>query len=546
MNLVLTILALLAAVLLAGVIEKALRLPVPRPLVQVGIGVAIGAVGGFGVPLDPEVFFLLFLPPLLFLDGWRIPREEVRRDTAPILELALGLVAFTVLGLGGLMHWAIPSLPLPVAFALAAVLAPTDPLAVSAIAKRVRIPRRMMSILEGEALLNDASALVCFRFAVAAAASGGFHIGDAALEFVWVVTGGAAVGVGLAWIASRARGWLSRAFADDSGTLILVSLLIPYAAYLLAVEIGASGILAAVLAGLTLNFLDTTALPLAHARLRGNLVWDMIAYTANGVIFVLLGEQLPAILGRADTIVAYAGHENPWWLALYVLGVFLALGALRFAWVGVSLHLFLFRTKATPPRARLRLVTAMAVSGVRGAVTLAAVLGLPLLTEAGDAFPSRDLAIFIAMGVIVLSLVSATALLPRLLAGCEMPAENADTEAEDAAMLAASKSALAAVERLQHVLARDNPEADRIFKVAAQVMETYQHRIARRDGGEDGDARWADGIEREMRLAALRAERTEILRRVRVRELGSVTARRLIDTLDLLESRHSGQLRRDA
>ena len=114
------------------------------------------------------------------------------------------------------------------------------------------------------------------------------------------------------------------------------------------------------------------------------------------------------------------------------------------------------------------------------------------------AFPSRDLAIFIAMGVIVLSLVSATALLPRLLAGCEMPAENADTEAEDAAMLAASKSALAAVERLQHVLARDNPEADRIFKVAAQVMETYQHRIARRDGGEDGDARWADGIEREM------------------------------------------------
>lgn len=544
MDLVHTILALLAAVIAAGVIEKALRLPLPRPLLQIGVGVAIGAVGGLGLPLDPEVFFLLFLPPLLFLDGWRIPREEVRRDVGPILELALGLVAFTVVGLGLLAHWAIPSLPLPVAFALAAVLAPTDPLAVTAIARRVRIPRRMMNILEGEALLNDASALVCFRFAVAAAASGMFEPGAVVLEFLRVAALGTGVGIGIAWTASRARGWLSRAFADDSGILILVSLLIPYAAYLLAVEIGASGILAAVVAGLALNFLDTTALPLAHTRLRGNLVWDMIAYTANGVIFVLLGEQMPTILRRTDAIAAYAGLDDPWGLALYVLGVFVALALLRFVWVGVSLQLFLFRTKAAAPAARLRLVAAMAVSGVRGAVTLAAVLSLPLLTAAGDAFPARDLAIFIAMGVIVVSLLGATLLLPPLLAGVEMPADDADDAAEDAAVVAAARAALAAVERLQHVLARDNPRGDRIIQVAAQVMETYHRRIARRDGEQVEGGRWADGVEREMRLAALRAERNEILRRVRARELGSVAARRLIAALDLLEARHSGELER--
>ncbi len=540
MDLVLTILALLAAVIAAGVLEKALRLPVPRPLVQIGVGAAIGAVGGLAVPLDPDVFFLLFLPPLLFLDGWRIPREEVLRDKGPILELALGLVAFTIVGLGWLMHWALPAMPLPVAFALAAVLAPTDPLAVMAIARRVRFPRRMMNILEGEALLNDASALVCFRFAVAAAASGGFHLGAALMEFLWVAALGAGIGFAAAWAASRGRGWLARAFADDGGILILISLLIPYAAYLLADRAGASGILAAVAAGLTLNFMDTTALPQAHTRLRGTLVWDMIAYTANGVIFVLLGEQLPVILGRADAIVAYAGADGRWWLAVYVLGVFLALGVLRFVWVWVSLHLFLFRTREAAPKARLRLVAAMAVSGVRGAVTLAAVLSLPLLTATGDAFPARDLAIFIAMGVILLSLLGATFLLPRLLAGCEMPADDADEGAEDAAVVAAAKAALGAVERLQHVLAHDNPRADRIIQVAGQVMETYHRRIARRDGEQVEGGRWADGIEREMRLAALRAERTEIMRRVRARELGSATARRLIATLDLLEARHSG------
>src|SRR5471032_1588884 len=153
-------------------LSRMLPVAIPRPLVQIALGVAIGLVAHLRVELDPEIFFLLFLPPLLFLDGWRIPNDELYKNRATILELALGLVVFTVVGAGLLIHAMIPAMPMPVAFALAAVLSPTDPIAVSAIAERVHVPKRMMRILEGESLLNDASGLVCLRFAIAAALTG--------------------------------------------------------------------------------------------------------------------------------------------------------------------------------------------------------------------------------------------------------------------------------------------------------------------------------------------------------------------------------------
>ena len=162
-------LILLLAVVVSGSIGRIIPFALPLPLVQIALGAAIASVATLRVELSPNIFFLLFLPPLLFLDGWRIPKEGLLRDKGTILELALGLVVFTVLGLGLLIHWMIPSMPLAVAFALAAIVSPTDPIAVSAIAARVPIPKRLMHILEGESLLNDASGLVCMRFAVAAA-----------------------------------------------------------------------------------------------------------------------------------------------------------------------------------------------------------------------------------------------------------------------------------------------------------------------------------------------------------------------------------------
>jgi len=193
-------LAMFLAVIVSGLAVRALPVSVPLPLVQIALGALIAGVFHRGVSLDPELFFLLFLPPLLFLDGWRIPKEGVLRDKFTILELALGLVVFTVLGLGFLIQWMIPTMPLPVAFALAAIVSPTDPVAVSAITARVQVPKRVMHVLEGESLLNDASGLVAFRFAVAAAVTGSFSLATATLSFVWVACAGW-------WWARASPGW---------------------------------------------------------------------------------------------------------------------------------------------------------------------------------------------------------------------------------------------------------------------------------------------------------------------------------------------------
>ncbi|MDE1156156.1 MAG: sodium:proton antiporter [Acidobacteriaceae bacterium] len=247
-------LVMLLAVILSGTISRLLPLAIPLPLIQIALGAAIAGVTGGGVELQPDIFFLLFLPPLLFLDGWRIPKEGLFRDKAVILELALGLVVFTVIGLGFLIHWMIPAMPLAVAFALAAIVSPTDPVAVSAIAQRVTIPPRLMHILEGESLLNDASGLVCMRFAVAAAVTGAFSVTDAVGTFLWVAIGGVAIGFGVTWLVVRVKDTVSRKLGEEPGAQILISLLIPFGAYLIAEHLHCSGILAAVAAGVTMSY----------------------------------------------------------------------------------------------------------------------------------------------------------------------------------------------------------------------------------------------------------------------------------------------------
>ncbi|HEX5999823.1 MAG TPA: sodium:proton antiporter, partial [Hyphomicrobiaceae bacterium] len=251
METVTLVLLLLVALLTSSFLLRMSRLPLPLPLVQIAIGAIIASVADLRVVLEPEIFFLLFLPPLLFIDGWRIPKQGLFRDAGTILELALGLVVFTVVGMALFLHWLIPTMPLAVCFALAAVLSPTDPVAVSSIATRVQIPKRMMHILEGESLLNDASGLVCLRFAVAAAVTGSFSLPAAFLSFLQLAIGGIAIGVGITWGINTAKNWISRRYGEEPGVQILVSLLIPFAAYLAAERLHCSGILAAVAAGIT-------------------------------------------------------------------------------------------------------------------------------------------------------------------------------------------------------------------------------------------------------------------------------------------------------
>lgn len=542
MTVITTILILLLGVVVSGSLTRALPIPVPLPLVQIALGFAIAAVADLGVELKPDIFFLLFLPPLLFLDGWRIPKEGLLKDKGAILELAFGLVVFTVLGVGLFINWMIPSMPLAVAFALAAILSPTDPIAVSAIAARVPIPKRLMHILEGESLLNDASGLVCMRFAVAAALTGSFSLFEAAGTFVWLAAGGVAIGAAVTLGVTMAKNWISRRLGEDTGAQILISLLIPFAAYLVAEHLHCSGILAAVAAGITMSYVEQSGQALAITRVQRSAVWDMVQFAANGVIFVLLGEQLPSIIAGGARVVREAGHHEPIWLVVYVVAINVALAALRFIWAWVSLRFTLYRAaqRGMPmERPSWRLVAVTALAGVRGAITLAGVLTLPIFMNDGSFFPARDLAIFLAAGVIIVSLVAASISLPFLLKGLQLPAEATHQKAEDRARVAAAQAAIKAIEQAQHELGEGRADADLYTEVGARVMDIYRQRM---DGhsrtGPDGDRfRTAEKIEQDLRLAGLRAERVEFYRRGRANLLPDEVVRKLVRELDLVEAR---------
>lgn len=545
MHLIETVLLLLLAVVVSGSIARITRIALP--LVQIALGAAIVMVTGVTVDLKPDIFFLLFLPPLLFLDGWRIPKEDLFRDRAVILELALGLVLFTVVGLGFMIWWMIPEMPLAVAFALAAILSPTDPIAVQAIAARAPIPKRLMHILEGESLLNDATGLTCMRIAVIAATTGAFSVGHAIGLFAWLALAGVAVGIVVTLAISYAKGFVSRRWGEDVGAQILVSLLIPFAAYLVAEELHASGILAAVAAGVTMSFTErgggANGQSLAMTRIRRAVVWDTVQFVANGFIFVILGEQMPSIMARAAEVVAGTSRPEVWWLVVYVLTIVGALAALRFVWVWTSLKLTLFRRRhrGPPPRVGLRLTLVMSLAGVRGAITLAGILTLPFVLADGSPMPSRNLAIFLAAGVIIVSLVLATFALPRLMKHIELPPEPSHQQEEDRSRIAAATAALRAIEDVSHAMAEGKPNPDLYSEIATRLMEIYRHRIERRTHQDEDDletARQMDQIERHLRLAGLSAERAEFARLSRARLLDEETARRLIREVDLQELRY--------
>lgn len=541
MHLIETILFLLLAVVLSGWVARITRIALP--LVQIGLGAVVVLITGQAVDLKPDIFFLLFLPPLLFVDGWRIPNEALYRDRVVILELALGLVIFTVVGLGFLIHWMIPAMPLAVAFALAAILSPTDPIAVSAIAARAPIPKRLMHILEGEALLNDATGLTCMRIAVIAATTGAFSLTSAVGTFAWLAVAGIAAGVVVTLVISLLKGWISRRWGEDVGGQILISLLIPFAAYLAAEAVHGSGILAAVAAGVTMSFTERKGLALAATRIRRAVVWDTVQFVANGVIFVILGEQLPSIMARAAEVIQTTRHSEVWWLAVYVLAIVAALATLRFIWVWMSLKLTLFRHRGrgAPPKVGLRLVAVMSLAGVRGAITLAGILTLPFVLGDGTPMPARNLAIFLAAGVIIVSLVLATVALPRLLKGIELPPEPSHLEEEDRGRVAAATAAMHAIEDAQHAMAEGKANPDLYAETATRLMEIYRHRIEMRTHSAGDDmalAQQTEAVERHLRLAGLAGERAELIRLRRQRLIDEETARRLIREVDLQELRY--------
>lgn len=543
MDIVTIVLVLLFAVLVGDWINR--FVPIPPPLVQIALGVLLDIGPLPSVKLEPDIFFLVFLPPLLFLDGWRIPKRDLRRDGATIAALALGLVVFTVVGIGFFINRLIPSMPLAVAFALAAVLSPTDPIAVSAVAAGAPVPRRLMHILEGEALLNDATGLVCLQFAVAAALTGTFSLQKAALSFLWLAVGGALVGIAVTWTVTFVEGRVLRRGTRDPGAQTLFSLLIPFAVYLLAERIHVSGILAAAVAGIAMTYVENQGQAGADTRTRRSGVWSTVQLALNGAIFVLLGEQLPGIFRNAVSIVAAGQRGSAWWLPVYVVAITAALLVLRFVWVWLTLRLVLLRARRrgeTREGLTWHLVATTSIAGVKGAITLAGVLTLPLLLADGQPFPARDLAVLIAMGVILLSLLLASVLLPSLLRSLSLPAEPREEAEEDHARKIAGEAAMKAIAAAQESIEIANDDEGLFSEAVGRAMERYARREAMLGGNAQDRVRHREmqRVERRLRLAGLRAERAALFRLRRDRQIEDGMLRRLVREIDLLEQRFRG------
>lgn len=543
MQTVYTVLILLLVV--GGTRLLAQLLPLPLPLIQIASGAVLAWPSlGLHVALDPELFMFLFIPPLLFADGWRMPKGEFWQMRWPILTMAFALVLFTVAGGGAFIHLLIPEIPWAAAFALAAVLSPTDALAVSAIAQN-RLPRRLMHVLQGEALMNDASGLVAFKFAVAAAMTGAFSLLDASLSFLLVAVGGLACGVVLSWLLGRIRAWMIRRGWDDPATHVVLMLLLPFAVYMVAEELGVSGILAAVAAGMMQSWTDLLPRQ-THTRVLNRSVWSMLEFAFNGVVFLLLGLQLPDIL---KSVTHHAG-DSLWrssQLLFYVLAVYAVLILLRFAWVWCYWKLSLrferwwgIELGGKPGEPVLRLSAISALGGVRGAVTLAGVLSMPLLLGSGEAFPQRDLIIFIAAGVILVSLLAATLGLPALLKGLPV-ASNDQSELEYRSVW--RRTAVAAIRMLEKEEMPagekvDAEEAARLAEVKARLMAEYRQQLdPAPDSAEARErARSLELADQALRIKALRTQRLELYQLRRENLVDDETMRKVLGDLDSQEA----------
>lgn len=411
MDLIILTILLMLALLLSNVIGHYLPF-LPMALVQIGFGICIALIfPTFNVHLESEWFLLLFVAPLLYNDGRNFPREDLWNMRGSILSNAIILVIITTLAGGWFIHWLIPAIPYAASFALAAILSPTDPVAVNGIAKRVHIPERILSVVRGESLINDASGLVAFKFAVAAAVSGYFSLQSAVLTFAYTFVAGAVLGLLLSVILTQIRFWLRYSGIRDNVFHTLFQLVSPFIIYLLSEDIfHASGVIAVVIGGIAHTLMnEKTETALAEERLLTENSWSIVIFVLNGLVFLLLGLNIPDSMKNSIS----DRHSNSWLLAFDAIVIALVILGIRFIWS----HFFnSVQYKITKSDVKPTLKTSLISSlvGVRGAVTMAGILSLPYVLNNGDAFPERTTILFLASGSILVTLILATIFLPLL------------------------------------------------------------------------------------------------------------------------------------
>ncbi|MCP2340791.1 Na+/H+ antiporter [Actinomadura rupiterrae] len=520
------LLAVPVAALAVAALARRTRIAAPLALVIGGLLLSYVP----GVPdfqLDPEFVLFVFMPPLLFSAAWQSSYVNLRDNIRPIALLSVGLVLFTTLAVGWVMHMTVPGLPLPVALVLGAIVAPPDAVAAVSVAQRLGLPRRTVTILVGESLFNDATALTAFRVAVAAATGAGFTWLDGTGRFAYAAVAGTLVGLVLGpplhWLRTRLRDPLVENAA---------AVLAPYGAYLIAEAVHASGVIAVVVSGLYLGhrFTDSPAI----TRLIGHSFWKVVVFLLESVVFLLIGLQLPPVL---DAVAKRSWTSLTWW----ALVTFAVTVVARFAWLFavsyVPSKLNPTRSVDDPHSPGWRGHVVVGWAGMRGVVSLAAAFAIPFTTRSGAPFPDRDLVLFLTFTTVLATLLVQGLTFPALIRMLRIRGgreEYTDTVAEAGAQHAAASAAL---NRLDELAAEEDLDEDVVARLR-QLAEHRQLRAWERLGGGTGP----DGGEvpsvtyRRLRREMLTAERATFVRMRDDRRIDDAVLARVLHELDLEEA----------
>jgi monovalent cation/hydrogen antiporter len=534
------IVGLLVAV--AALATLAARLEVPYPILLVLGGSVLGFVPGLPqVKLEPEIVFLLFLPPLLYVSALFTSWRDFKTNIRAISLLAVGLVLMTTFVVGAVIH-AVADLPWAAAFVLGAIVSPTDAVAATTIAQRLGVPRRIVTVLEGESLVNDATGIVAYRVAVAAVVTGAFSLWEAGLQFVVGAAGGIAVGFGVGWLVV----WARRHVSEDPSVQNIVSLLTPFVAYLAAEELPhglwewlhgligvpadlhVSGVLAVVTTGLYLGR-KSPYITSSGTRLQGFATWELITFLLNGLIFILIGLQLRSVIEGLDIY-------TPGQLILYAVLVSLTVILVRIIWVFPATYLprrLSRRLRERDPSPSWRPVSIVAWTGMRGVISLAAALALPFQTASGVQFSERGLIIFLTFCVILATLVVQGLSLPALIRALGLEDDHIGDKEETHGRIGVADAAL---ERLEELTEEDWVRED----TAERVRGLYNYRRNRFASRFDGDP---DGVEersaayQRLMIELLDAQRQRLIRMRDDGKIGDEVMHRIERDLDLEESR---------
>ncbi len=515
----------------AAVAILANRVKVPPAILLVLTGILLALIPGLPpVELAPEFVLLLVLPPVIYASAFNMSWREFRFNLRSITLLALGGVVFTTLAVAAAAHWLL-AIPWAAGFLLGAIISPPDPIAPLSIARRMEIPRRILVVLEGEGLANDATALILYRFAVAAVSAGAFSLKEAAGTFAIIVAGEIVWGIGAGWLMLRLRHW-----AADPLIEIILSILTPYLAFWPPAQVGGSGVLATVTAGLYISW-NGPRLISAATRLQGVFFWDFFAYVIEGMVFLITGLQARTIIGRIGSY--------PFSHLLITAAIIIAVTiASRFIWVFPAVYLprwLLPAIRRKDPSPPWQWPFVLAFTGIRGIVSLAAALAIPLTTLSGQPFPYRDLILFLTFSVILATLIVQGLMLPWVIRKLGLfHSGRREREANRAEERNARREAIKAAAALLNQLAAErNLPPDVIEAIRVQHRDRLKHAKSASEG--DDATRHHGKLHDEVEGLLIAAERVQVNDLYRSGKLKDEARRRLERELDMREAHLANQ-----